>query len=190
MFQGQPQRPILYAGGRAFLWHQRAPFLKQLRNPAWNEGLLVVLRTDASGGIGWGIACGDVWRQGTWSDQELTQAINWKELNVYYKALQLIPELLNGKLIYAKIDNSCAVHYVNVGAGRIPELAALAKDIRLEETRLGIERVAVHIPGEQNVTPDALSRLALEVSIRDAHGDRGLRKRLFKQIESVIVKLR
>ena len=107
-------------------------------------------------------------------------------MNVYYKALQLIPELLNGKLIYAKMDNSCAVHYVNVGAGRIPELAALAKDIRLEETRLGIESVAVHIPGEQNVTPDALSRLALEVSKRDVHGDRGLRKRLFKQIENVV----
>lgn len=186
IFQGQPQRPIHFAGGRAFLWHQRTLDLQAARAVAWSEGLLVVLGTDASGDVGWGIACGNVWKQGVWTDTDRDKSINWKELDVYYTALKILPDLLRGKLVYAKMDNLCAVHYVNVGTGRIPDLAALAKNIRLEETRLGVESVAVHIPGKHNVTPDALSRLLLAASRRDAHADRSLRKHLFKQIENQV----
>ena len=45
-----------------------------------------------------------------------------------------------------------------------------------------MESVAVHLPGELNVTADALSRLQLSVHNRDKHSDRSLRKRLFANV--------
>ena len=40
----------------------------------------------------------------------------------------------------------------------------------------------VHIPGEVNVTADALSRMQVQAELRDRHGERCLRKRLFNEI--------
>ena len=80
------------------------------------------------------------------------------------------------------MDNTAAVHYVNAGSGRIPALRDLAKSIRLAEVSLGVESVAVHLPGELIVTADALSRLQLSVHNRDRHSDRSLRKRLFANV--------
>ena len=48
--------------------------------------------------------------------------------------------------------------------------------------QLGIEAVAVHLPGEHNITADALSRMRTRVHLRDAHPDRALRKKLFQQL--------
>ena len=40
----------------------------------------------------------------------------------------------------------------------------------------------MHIPGEVNVTADALSRMQVQADLRDRHGERCLRKRLFNEI--------
>ena len=93
-----------------------------------------------------------------------------------------LSELLRDKLVFVKLDNTCAVHYINAGTGRLPPLADLAKSIRLREARLGIESVAVHLLGEKNVTADGLSRLTLNMKIRDRRPDRVLRRRLFAHI--------
>ena len=84
------------------------------------------------------------------------------------------------------MDNTCAVHYINAGTGRIADLRALAKSIRLDEIKMGIESVAVHIPGVLNVTADQFSRLQLLTNARDRRGERVLRKRLFKAILELI----
>ena len=97
-------------------------------------------------------------------------------------ALEKLPHLLAGKLLYVKMDNSCAVHYVNAGSGRIDTLCDLAKTIRLTEVKLGVESVAAHLPGELNVTADALSRLQLSAQLRNKHAERSLRKRLFANV--------
>jgi hypothetical protein len=112
----------------------------------------------------------------------MLQSINWKELRTYNIALERISDLLRGKLIFLKMDNLCAVHYVNAGAGRIPALADLARSIRLLEASLCVETVAVHLPGELNVTADALSRMQISAKDRDRHGQRVLRQRLFKNV--------
>ena len=52
------------------------------------------------------------------------------------------------------------------------ELADLARSIRLKEVELGIESVAIHIPGVVNITPDALSRYYVNNSFRDIHRHR------------------
>jgi len=56
----------------------------------------------------------------------------------------------------------------------------------MKEVRLSVESVAIHIPGERNVTPDALSRYYFNNEFRDKNPDRTLRKRLFQSIEKVV----
>ena len=78
------------------------------------------------------------------------------------------------------------INYINAGSGRTPALADLAKTIRLAEARLGIESIAVHLPGELNVTADGLSRLQLSADKRDRRAEKCLRRRLFKHIKTVL----
>ena len=177
-----PSRPLRHVGGRVFLWHQRHADLGHLRQLGQADGLVVVLATDASGETGWGIAYGNSWVQGVWCSDDLKRSINWKELKVYHLALERLHDVLKNKLVFLKMDNTCAIHYVNAGTGRIADLNDLARSIRLAEGRLGVESVAVHIPGERNVTADALSRMLVSADLRDKHTDKTLRKRLFKQI--------
>ena len=90
---------------------------------------------------------------------------------------------MSKKFVYVKSDNVAAIHYINVGRGRVSELADLAKSIRVKEISLQIESVAVHLPGVFNVTPDALSRDWLSPQTRDSKPDKTLRKRLFAHIQ-------
>ena len=113
-----------------------------------------------------------------WREPDSERHINWKELKCYELALDLLGHVLINKIVYVKSDNVAALHYINVGRGRIQELADLARSIRMKEVQLGIESVAVHIPGVVNVTPDALSRYYIDNEFRDKHQHRTLRKRL------------
>ena len=144
--------------------------IDELHKLAWAEGLVVVLATDASGDICWGVCCQDVWKQGCWVGEEKDKFINWQELKAYHYALLRLQEVLRGKLVLIRMDSTCSVHYVNAGSGRIPELCGLAKSIRIEEMHLGVESVAVFLPGKQNITADALSRMQLSAKMRDKRG--------------------
>ena len=115
-----PPRPLRVAAGKVFLWHQRNPHAEVLRDLGWQEGLVVILSTDASGDIGWGVCCNNHWSQGRWSEGELPKSINWKELKAYRYALLWLRDLLRGKLLFLRMDNTCAVHYVNAGTGLPP----------------------------------------------------------------------
>ena len=184
LFQSKPHRKIHHIGSQSFIWHRKLPDLDKCRRLAWNAGLLLVLGLDASSEIGWGITLGEVYLQGTWNDVDRPKHINWKELKCYDIALERLPHLLINKILYVKSDNVAALHYINVGRGRITELADLARSIRLKEVELGIESVAIHIPGVVNITPDALSRYYVNNSFRDIHRHRTLRKRLFRAISN------
>ena len=142
----------------------------------------MVVYTDASGVTGWGASVGDKWLQGTWPGHEASKSINWKELRTYALALSTLRDELANKLAVVRMDNACAVHYVNCGTGRVEDLSQLGREIKLLEVRLGIESVAIHLPGKLNITADALSRLHLRVDVRDKHGDRCLRRKLFDDL--------
>ena len=183
-------RPLQVAGGKIFIWHQRHPDFSHLFQLAWPEGLVVVIHTHASGDGGWGVACGNIWKQGEWTPEELQHSINWKELEAYRRALDLLEHLVSGKLVLIKVDSTCALHYINHGTGRVQVLSDLAKCIRLREAQLGVESVAVHVEGERNVTADGLSRMTVSAQVRDTRPARSLRKRLFHHIESLIGKFK
>ena len=169
-------------GDTVFVLHQKHPNLQHLRQLAWQAGLVVVIYTDASGETGWGATSGNDWAQGVWTPFEQHRSINWKELMTYSYALDHFATKVQNKLLVIRMDNSSAIHYVNPGVGRIDELASLAKTIRLQELALGVESVAIHVPGKQNVTADALSRLQTHIKLRDTCPDKTLRRKLFEDI--------
>ena len=119
---------------------------------------------------------------------EFQHSINRKELEAYRCALTLLARIVTGKLVLIRVDNTCALHYTNNGAGRIQLLSDLAKSIRLMEVQMGVESVAVHVAGEKNVTADGLSRMSVSAQFRDTRPDRSIRKRLFRNIEAVVGK--
>ncbi len=183
LFKMKPHRKIHFLNNRSFIWHHKLPNLQEIRNEAWEKGILVILGLDASSKVGWGITLGDVYLQGEWAGSDMARHINWKELKTYEIALEKLGHLLDRKIVYVKSDNAAALHYINSGRGRIDELARLARAIRIKEVELAIESVAIHIPGKLNVTPDALSRYFFNTTFRDKRPDRTLRKRLFRMIE-------
>ena len=95
-------------------------------------------------------------------------------------------DIVRGKLILVRVDNACALHYINHGTGRITELSDLAKSIRLLEVQQGIESVAVRVPGESNVTANGLSRMLVSAEFKDPHPDRSFRKRLLRNVEALV----
>ena len=64
------------------------------------------------------MACGNIWKQGQWTPEELQHSINWKEFEAHRRALDLLEHLVFGKLVLIKADNTCALHYINHGTGR------------------------------------------------------------------------
>ena len=184
LFMSKPHRAIHRVGEVSFLWHRKLPNLDTIWRLAWADGILVVVGLDASSKIGWGITIGDHFAQGKWIGEDVDRHINWKELKAYEHALDTFPLLLANKILYVKADNTAALHYINVGRGRIQELSDMAKAIRLKEVNLGIEAVAIHLPGILNVTPDALSRYYIDNVFRDKHQHRTIRKRLFRALSN------
>ena len=59
--------------------HQRHPDFSHLFQLAWSEGLVVVIHTDASGDGGWGVTCGNIWKQGQWTPEELWRSFFERE---------------------------------------------------------------------------------------------------------------
>jgi hypothetical protein len=98
----------------------------------WGRGFLpstpqAEVYTDASE-TGWGIVHASNSWSGIWSPSELPQHINWKELMVIWKTINL-PHL-RGTTIRIMCDNATAIAYVNkFGGTRSPVLMTLARSI-------------------------------------------------------------
>ena len=91
------------------------------------DGAVASVYTDASSKRGWGAALGDRFIQGKWAKSDRLEGINWKELWALRRAMELLGELLAGKLVLVRMGNSAAASYANYGAGRVPNLTMLAR---------------------------------------------------------------
>ena len=91
------------------------------------DGAVASVYTDASSKRGWGAALGDRFIQGKWAKSDRLEGINWKEPWALRRAMELRGELLAGKLVLARMDNSADASCANYGAGRVPNLTMLAR---------------------------------------------------------------
>lgn len=153
------------SGPRRRLWPTSRGFLD-----TWSADLVpsafhlppfcTVITTDAAG-VGWGATLfGSSRWAGVWSELQATCSSNWRELKAVYLALLLYAPQLEGHRVLVRVDNACAVTYVNKKHGRSQRLCEIAQDVVNLERKFNFETAAVHIPGALNTEADELSRLS------------------------------
>ena len=95
---------------------------------------------------------------GLWGSEHRS-AINILEMLAVSNALQYFRSNILGRAVLVRCDNATVVAYINHRGGtRSGRLCALAWDLIHWCIRHGVTLSAVHLPGEENVTADALSR--------------------------------
>lgn len=112
---------------------------------------------DASN-LGWGgVVQGQV-VQGTWTQAEAQQSINWRELKAVQLTLQSFPTLCHTTILI-RSDNTTAVSYINKQGGtRSETLSKLATSIWEMCLQRHLHLQAQHIPGILNSIADQASR--------------------------------
>ena len=115
------------------------------------------MSSDASN-LGWGAFLHPYHVSGVWS-QEARLHINLLELLAVFLALQSFEDLIFGQSILIRSDNSMVVSYINhQGGTHSPSLCNLTLVLWDWCRERGIHLSASHVPGEDNLLADFLSR--------------------------------
>ena len=118
----------------------------------------LVITTDASG-QGWGAVLHPHRVSGVWSKEEALDHINTLELKAVLLALQNLESLVVGHSLLIRSDNMTVVSFINhQGGTHSLSLCRLALDLWEWCLRRRIFLHAAHIPGEENIVADFLSR--------------------------------
>ena len=114
------------------------------------------MSTDVSN-LGWGAFLHPYHVSGIWSPQEAHLHIN--SLLAVFLALQSFEELISEQSIMIRSDNSTVVSYINHQEGtHSPSLCNLTSVLWDRCRERGIHLLASHVPGENNLLADFLSR--------------------------------
>ena len=108
---------------------------------------------------------GDAYIQGEWSKTEMREGINWKDLRFLERSFGCwgprMDKLGSGKSALQRMGNTTALSYANYGAGRVPQLAMLARGIKELEVSLRCAAAALRVAGRANSVADALPRFSV-----------------------------
>jgi hypothetical protein len=118
----------------------------------------VTMYSDASL-AGWGAHTGSSHTGGRWGLAEQGAHINWLELKACWLALQSFVRDLEAHHVMVRLDNTCAVAYINNQGGVTQSLNALACDIWEWCKSHNIWLSAKHVPGTDNELADLRSRV-------------------------------
>jgi hypothetical protein len=108
--------------------------------------------------LGWGAHHDTQRTGGRWLPGEATAHINWLELYACFLAIKSFASNLREVHIALKLDNTCAIHYINNQGGTVECLNDLAKDMWLWCKSRKLTITASHIPGVDNKLADFNSR--------------------------------
>ena len=118
-----------------------------------------VIESDASN-TGWGgVINGQKTARGQWSEQELNDHINIRELQAAFFMLKTFCKDKNDTHIRLKLDNTTSVACINRMASTKPHLMSLTREIWLWAAERNIHLSAEYLPGKYNVDADAQSRV-------------------------------
>ena len=126
-------------------------------NPIQRAEPTITLKTDASK-LGWGNIVQDLSTGGLWSVGE-AEHINYLEMLAVFLCLKSFRDLLYGKHVMVKVDNTTAECVIRqMGTSHGSKLNTLAKAIWQWCTEHNIWITMGHIPGQDNVKADKESR--------------------------------
>ena len=119
---------------------------------------VLVLTSDASR-LGWGATLAPHRVSGVWSKEESLDHINSLELRAVFLALKSLEVLVRGQSPLVRSDNTTVVSYINFEGGTHSLfLCRLVSELWEWCLPRGIHLLAAHIPGEDNLVADFLSR--------------------------------
>jgi hypothetical protein len=102
---------------------------------------------------------------GAWTEEQSHCSSNWRELKCVVIGHEHAVSLLlsaaheRPKRLLSRIDNACAVSYVNKGQGRAAALQSLMSRVHELQMATRVDEIAVHLPAVLNERADGLSRL-------------------------------
>ena len=108
----------------------------------------------------------EVWRYGP-EESAPQQSSNYRELHTVLKAVELWGGRLAGRRVLVRSDNSTAVSVANRRGTNSANLLGLSERLVEECARHDVDLAAVHIPGEENLLADRLSRFKRELDQGD-----------------------
>ena len=114
--------------------------------------------TDAAGGFCCGAIWGRHWFQYMWPSAFQGRATATQELLPIVMACMIWGPWWANNRVVVHCDNQAAVCVVNAGYSRDKDMMHLMHCLFFIRAYWGIDLWAVHIPGEQNVAADAISR--------------------------------
>ena len=95
------------------------------------------------------------------------QSSNYRELDTVLKVVELWGERLEGRRVLVRSDNSTAVSVANRKGTNSANLLGLSERLVEGCARHDIDLAAIHIPGEENLLADRLSRFKRELDQGD-----------------------
>jgi ribonuclease HI len=118
----------------------------------------ITITTDASAS-GWGATLGKLQASGFWDMETKRASSNQRELLAVVMAIMSFKDKIRGKDIRILSDNATTVAQINLLSGRTQKLNKILRRLVNLSSELGIRLTATHLPGDQNTTADALSRV-------------------------------
>jgi hypothetical protein len=143
---------------------------KNIPQPMKNGEFAHTIFSDASN-AGWGAHWNTKHTGGRWSADEQTAHINWLELKACWLALKTFVNNEKNVHILVRLDNTCAIAYINNQGGVIEKLNNLAFDLWEWCKIRNIWLTAKHIPGTENSLADRRSRVFKDNSEWSLHPD-------------------
>ena len=119
---------------------------------------LVVLASDASGDHGWGVWVGESLYSGEWTEEQMLWSVPRKELAPPVRAVEELADGWGGALVVLATDSITNAYAINAGSSTTEAGTAWLKRLSKVERAMGIDVVALWLPRELNVVPDALSK--------------------------------
>ena len=140
-------------------WNGRSFFM----HPKWIPSTTLKLFTDSSGTIGYGAYFDKKWFQGCWSEDQINNSIQWKELFPIVLAAATWGHLWSKSRISFVCDNEAVASIICSGTSKCPKIMQLLRQLFLCAAKFNFSATAQHIPGKLNIIADALSRFNMQV---------------------------
>ena len=119
---------------------------------------VVVLASDAAGDHGWGVWVGERLYSGEWTEEQLPWSVPLKELAPPVRAVEELASGWGGALVVLATDSITNAYAINAGSSTTGTGTAWLKRLAEVERATGIDVVALWLPRELNIIPDALSK--------------------------------
>ena len=130
--------------------------------PQWTLSPDLQLFTDSSGTLGIGAYCAGAWFNGRWTEEQIPQSIQWKELYPIVLAATVWGHQWTTRKILFSCDNEAVVTCMRSGTSRYPHMMALLRTLFLVAARGNFTVSAQHIRGVNNGIADSLSRFHMQ----------------------------